>query len=141
MADWPTVEAVKRSLGVTSSEKNADIASAVKASIEQVAVDLGYQDITVSEDSGSGEDTSYVLTAGVFIHDADTGGEVSDPVEVVPTNSMSNAALILAVMVTKAPDAPYGIAAAFDLGAVRVASEHPTYTKMLTGQRVRFGVG
>ena len=139
MADWPTVEAVKQSLGVTTTAKDDVIASAVKAAIEQVAVDLGYQDITVSEDSGSG-DAGYVLTAGVFIHDADTGGEVSDPVEVVPTNSMSNAALILAVMVVKAPDAPYGIAAAFDLGAVRVASDHPTYTKMLTGQRVRFAV-
>ena len=139
MADWPTVEAVKQSLGVTTTAKDDVIASAVKAAIEQVAVDLGYQDITVSEDSGSG-DAGYVLTAGVFIHDADTGGEVSDPVEVVPTNSMSNAALILAVMVVKAPDAPYGIAAAFDLGAVRVASDHPTYTKMLTGQRVRFSV-
>jgi len=140
MAEWPTVEAVKQSLGVTATAKDAVIASAVKAAIEQVAVDLGYQDITVSEDSGSGTEVGYTLTAGVFIHDADTGGEVSDPVEVVPTNSMSNAALILAVMVVKAPDAPYGIAAAFDLGAVRVASDHPTYTKMLTGQRVRFAV-
>jgi len=140
MAEWPTVEAVKLSLGVTTDTRDDLIASAVKAAIEQVAVDLGYQDITVSEDSGSGSD-GYVLTAGVFVHDADTGGDVTDAVEVPPTNSMSNAALILAVMVTKAPDAPYGIAAAFDLGAVRVASEHPTYTKMLTGQRVRFSVG
>jgi len=140
MAEWPTVEAVKQSLGVTTPAKDDLIASAVKAAIEQVAVDLGYQDITVSEDSGSGEER-YVLTAGVFVHDADTGGDVTDPVEVPPTNSMSNAALILAVMVVKAPDAPYGIAAAFDLGAVRVASDHPTYTKMLTGQRVRFSVG
>lgn len=138
MAEWPTVEAVKLALGVTTDTKDDLIASALVAAIEQVAVDLGYQDIAVTEDSGSAAPLLYDLTAALY--DPETG-EAAEAAVIDPTASMSNAALILAVMVTKAPDAPYGIAAAFDLGAVRVAAEHPTYTKMLTGQRLRFGVG
>lgn len=138
MAEWPTVEAVKLSLGVDTDTRDDLIATALKAAIEQVAVDLGYQDISVTEDSGSGEQGLYVLTASV--HDP----EATEPVEateVIPTNSLNQAALILAVMAVKAPDMPYGIAAAFDLGAVQIASNHPTYIRMLTGQRLRFGVG
>jgi len=140
MAEWPTVEAVKKSLGVTASDRDSLIASALVAAIEQVAVDLGYQEISVEEDSESGP-TRYVLTASLDVHDP--YNDLPDPevVEIPPTNKLSNAALILAVMVVKAPDAPYGIAAVFDLGGVRVAAQHPTYQAMLTGQRLRFGVG
>ena len=140
MAEWPTVEDVKLSLGVTTTARDSLIATAIKAAIEQVAVDLGYNNISVDEDSDSGPGSvRYVLTGA--LPDPDPYAEPVEVAEIPPTNSLNQAALILSVMAIKAPDAPYGIAAAFDLGAVRVASEHPTYTKMLTGQRVRFSVG
>jgi hypothetical protein len=46
----------------------------------------------------------------------------------------------LAVMVSKAPDAPYGIAAVFDTGGLAVAAQHPTYNRLLTGHRRSFGI-
>jgi hypothetical protein len=52
-----------------------------------------------------------------------------------PSASQSQAAYELAVMVAKAPAAPYGVAAVFDAGALRVAAEHPTYLRLLAGQR------
>ena len=114
------------------------ISTAIKAAIEQVAVDLGYNNISIAEDSDSGAEGRYVLTAS--LPDPDSSEPV-EAVEVEPTNSLNQAALILSVMSIKAPDAPYGIAAAFDLGAVQVAANHPTYQRMLTGQRLRFGIG
>jgi hypothetical protein len=137
MADWPTVAEVKHALGVSTEAQDDLIAAALGAAIEQVAVDIGYRDIEVAQES---EPTGpYTLTAisGEWTTD---GWEAAEAAEVTPTYSQSQAALILCVMVVKAPEAPYGIAAAFDLGAVRVAAEHPTYTKMLTGHRQRFGV-
>jgi hypothetical protein len=44
-------------------------------------------------------------------------------------------------MSVKAPDAPYGIAAVFDTGGLRVAHEHPTYQRMLAGHRHSFSLG
>jgi Phage gp6-like head-tail connector protein len=60
----------------------------------------------------------------------DCGGAI-----VEPSSSQSMAALVLAVMVAKAPAAPYGVAAVFDLGALRVSKNHPTYLRLLVGQR------
>lgn len=134
---WPTVESVKQSLGATTSARDGLIGFAVAAAIEQVATDLGYRDILVEEDSESGNEGHYILTASVPNWETD---EWEDPAEIDPNHSLSAAALILAVMVLKAPEAPYGIAAAFDLGAVRVAADHPTYARLLTGSRQRFGV-
>lgn len=136
MADWPTVAEVKAVLGIDHATKDAMIAAALGAAIEQVAVDVGYIDIAVSQDSEP--EGPYTLTASLY--DATEPDESQPILEIVPSFSLAQAAMILTVMVVKAPEAPYGIAAAFDLGAVRVASEHPTYTKMLTGHRQRFGV-
>jgi len=52
-----------------------------------------------------------------------------------PSASQSQAALVLAVMVAKAPAAPYGVAAVFDTGALRVSAQHPTYLRLLVGNR------
>jgi hypothetical protein len=57
-----------------------------------------------------------------------------------PSASMAQASLVLAVMVMKAPDAPYGIAGVFDQSAVRIAADHPTYQRLLVGQRARFPI-
>jgi len=57
-----------------------------------------------------------------------------------PSASLSQAALVLAVMVMKAPDAPYGIAGVFDQSAVKIAADHPTYQRLIAGQRSRFPI-
>ena len=130
MAEWPTVAAVRSSLGA-STGKDDVIAAATAAAIEQVATDIGYEDIDVNLDSG----TDLFDATGTF--DTDDSGSYES---IIPNNSLSQAALILAVMAVKAPDAPYGVAAVFDLGGMRVAAQHPTYLRMLTGSRQRFGV-
>ncbi len=134
---WPTVESVKQSLGTTVASRDGLIGSAIAAAIEQVATDLGYRDISVEEESESGFEGSFVLMASVPNWETE---EWEDVAEIDPNYSQSNAAGLLAVMVLKAPEMPYGVVAAFDLGAVRVAADHPTYQRLLTGSRQRFGV-
>lgn len=129
MADWPTVAAVKSALGVDSDTSDEAIAAALAASIEQVGFDLGYQEVTVELESG---EETYLLTGTL---DPDV-----DATEVIPNASISQAALILAVMTMKAPDAPFGVAAVFDTGGLRVAAQHPTYQRMLVGNRQAFGL-
>ena len=131
MAAWPTVSVVKAALGVTTASKDAVIADAVGAAIEQVAVDCGYHTITVATPADVP-----ALTASIEL-DAD---DLPVVLPITPTYSMAQAALILAVMSVKAPDAPYGVAAVFDLGGLRVAAEHPTYQRMLRGHRLAFGI-
>ena len=132
MAEWPTLTELKQSLGVTQSAQDSLLSSALAASVEQVAVDLGYTGITVTVTAGVPE----LLAIAPWSEESDP-----EPEEVVPSHKLSHAALILAVMVVKAPAQPYGIVAAFDAGAVKVAAEHPTYTVMLTGERLAFGFG
>ena len=129
MAEWPTVAAVKVSLGVDADTRDELIAAALAASIEQVGYDLGYSEVEVIEESDEGFTLMGTLDTDV------------DAVEIVPNNSISQAALILSVMAVKAPDAPFGIAAVFDTGGLRVAAQHPTYQRMLTGNRQSFGIG
>ena len=131
MAAWPTVAAIKQVLGVTTADRDSLIADAVGAAIEQVAVDCGYHTIAVAT-----PEATPVLTGALELDEDD------EPIvlTVTPTYSLSKAAEILAVMAVKAPDAPHGIAAVFDLGGLRVAAEHPTYLRMLRGHRQAFGV-
>lgn len=136
MAEWPTVGEVKLVLGIDSDARDGVISSAVGAAIEQVLVDVGYYDISVTQES---EPTGPFTATGVLFT-ADTD-DLQPVFEVVPSHSLNQAALILSVMAVKAPDAPYGVAAVFDLGGLQVASQHPTYTRMLTGHRLRFGIG
>ena len=125
MADWPTVDQLKLQLGVTTAERDDLISLGLAAAIQQVCVDLGYTDVAVA----LGDPPSAI---GTFEdEDADT---------IVPAHSVSHAALILAVMAVKAPDAPFGVAAVFDTGGLRVAAQHPTYLRMLVGQRRSFGI-
>lgn len=57
-----------------------------------------------------------------------------------PTDSLAAAALLLAVRVTKAPDAPFGVAAVFDSGGLYKAVSDPDYRRLLKGARSSFGV-
>ena len=113
MADWPTLEQLKLALNVNTTARDSLLTPALAAAIDQVKTD----------------------TAG----DPETFDDASEGLTV--TDSLSQAALLLAVMVTKAPDAPYGVAAVFDTGGIKVASTHPIYEKLLTGSRHSFGVG
>src|SRR5688500_3749050 len=128
MATWPTVAAVQSALGTTEHEDA--ITAATAAAIEQVAHDVGYRIVSVDEESG--DPGTFVLTAARTEDDT--------PEEIEPSWSLRQAALILAVMSTKAPDAPFGVAAVFDTGGLRVAAQHPTYLRMLVGQRLSYGL-
>lgn len=110
---WPVLAELKLQLGVTSSVKDDLLERALAAAIEQVKVDcLG----------------SRAIAAGEDILDADVSA------------SQEQAAMLLAVMATKAPDAPYGVATVFDTGALYVARQHPGYQRLLVGQRSSFGI-
>ena len=108
---WPTLVQLKGQLGVDNTSQDLTLQTALDAAIEQVKSDTSDPD-EWDEDFPDG-----------------------------PTASLSLAALILAVAGAKAPDAPHGIAAVFDLGALKVAAEHPTYLKMLSGHRHTFPLG
>jgi hypothetical protein len=109
---WPSLAELKQALGVTSDDSDSLLERALAAAIMQVKKDV----------SGS--------VADFEMEDFPLG----------PTPDLEQAALILAVMATKAPDAPYGVAAVFDVGGMRVAAEHPTYLSMLAGSRHDFGL-
>lgn len=110
--EWPTVEQLKRRLGITSSSSglDEDVGLALDAAIEQVILDTG------------------------FDPDVDSG-------ELEVTASLAQAALLLAVSCYKAPDAPHGVAGIFDMGGIYVARQNPHYERLLVGQRVRFPIG
>lgn len=99
-------------------------------SIDEVKSELG---VTTS---GSDSVLERALEAAIEQVVLDCGGGAIAS----PTASQAQAALILAVAAAKAPAAPYGVAAVFDLGALRVAATHPTYTRLLVGQRTRWPI-
>lgn len=108
---WPDLEELKLQLGVTSSVKDDLLTRALAASILQVKIDcIG------SAALADGDDIT------------------------TPSDSQAQAALLLAVMTTKAPDAPYGVATVFDTGAIARVQQHPNYQRLLVGQRTRFAV-
>lgn len=118
MADWPTVDELKAALGVTvaSPAQGALLDRALAAAIEQVELDvMGGDQVDVDER---------------FV---DTMGE--------PSASLAQAALLLAVATSKAPDAPFGIAGVFEVGAMYVARSNPNYQRLLVGSRQSFGIG
>lgn len=110
--DWPTVDELKRRLGIRTSDSglDTDAGNALDAAIEQVILDTGWD---VDEDSG----------------------------ELEVTASLHEAALLLAVATYKAPEAPFGVAAVFDMGGIYVARQNPNYQRLLVGQRLRFPIG
>jgi hypothetical protein len=90
----------------------------------------------ISPDTGTrDEDLQLALDAAIEQTQLDCGTST-----LTPSASMAQAALVLAVMAMKAPDAPFGIAGVFDVSAVKVAADHPTYQRLLAGQRQRFPI-
>lgn len=112
MADWPTLDQLKLVLNVNTDARDSVLTPALAAAIDQIKI----------------------LCAGTpaAFDDASEGLEVTD--------ALSMAALTVAVMVTKAPDAPYGVAAVFDTGGLTVAAQHPTVQMLLTGEQHAFGI-
>jgi hypothetical protein len=131
VAAWPTLAELKVTLGVTTTNRDVTLTRALAAAIEQVGVDVGYSDVTVTD-----ADTVPVLE-GWLDRDESENPEV---VEVVPNESLAQAALLLAVTAMKAPDAPFGVAAVFDTGGIYVARQNPNYSRLLKGSRLRFGI-
>lgn len=96
--------------------------------VEEVLVALGAPSTTPS--------TTALETAAAAAADRvrlDTGYVDPDPLEVPAM--LWEAALLLAVVTMKAPEAPFGIAAVFDAGALHVARRHPAYGGMIKGHR------
>jgi hypothetical protein len=78
------------------------------------------------------------IDAAIEIIEADTG-QVFGSGD-APSAKLSQAALLLAVSGFKAPDAPFGVAAIFDVGGLYVARSNPNSVRLIKGERVRFGI-
>ena len=111
MADWPDLDMLKQQLAVDNTSQDGMLQLALDAAIEQVKQDV----------SGDAEG-------------------FTEDFEDVPSASLAMAALVLAVGAAKAPDAPYGIAAVFDMGALKVEADHPSYRRLLAGHYHDFGL-
>jgi hypothetical protein len=112
---WPTLEELKSELGITQTlppEREVILERALAAAQDQVKIDV----------AGRANATEYW----------------EDEVDLTP--SLEAAALLLAVKITKAPSAPFGVAAVFDAGGLYVAARDPQYRRLLKGHRVAFGV-
>ena len=117
---WPTIEDVKRRVGITRSDADVD---------SDVTRALGAAILTVEEDCAAWLDGSFPAADAV------------DPLEPrEPDAKLESAALLLAVSTYKAPDAPHGVAGVFDVSAIRVAREHPNYQELIRGRRSDFGI-
>lgn len=130
MADWPDLAMLKQALGVDNSSKDDLLQQALGAAIEAVVIDCGGAPVGVTFASG---------VPTVALVDASPDDE-SVPVEIDVDDSLAAAALLLAVSVHKAPDAPFGVASTFDSGGIYVARHNPNYTRLLKGHRLRFGI-
>jgi hypothetical protein len=134
MADWPDLAMFKQALGGSiPSTKDDLLEQALGAAIESVVTDCGGDPVEVA--FGSPPDG----TPTVSLVDA-SPAEDYVPIEIPVTDSLAAAALLLAVSILKAPDAPFGVASTFDTGGIYVARHNPNYTRLLKGHRQRFGI-
>lgn len=127
MADWPTLGLLKQALGIDNSSKDTLLEQALAAAIEGVVGDCGGAPVEITFSSG---------TPTVAL--VDLSGE--EPIEIDVTAKRAQAALLLAVTVMKAPDAPFGVASTFDTGGIYVARRNPNYLALIKGGRQRFAV-
>ena len=129
MADWPTLAMLKQALGANTDAKDSLLQQALGAAIEGVVEDCGGDAVAVTFASG-------VPTVEL----AESPADDEEPVEITVNHRLASAALLLAVTVTKAPDAPFGVASTFDTGGIYVARHNPNYIRLLKGSRQRFGI-
>ena len=131
MADWPNLTMLKQALGVDRSDKDNLLQQALGAAIEGVVIDCGGDPVEVTFGSPPSDGVPVVELVDPSAEEA---------VEITVTTKLASAALLLAVTVMKAPDAPFGVASTFDTGGIYVARHNPNYEKLLKGNRVRFGI-
>lgn len=131
MADWPNLTMLKQELGTDRSDKDDILRQALAAAIEVVVEDCGGSKVDVT--FGSPPDDGEPIVELV-----DPSAE--EPIEITVNNKLAEAALLMAVMIHKAPDAPFGVASIFDSGGIYVARHNPNYTRLLKGNRQRFGI-
>lgn len=127
MADWPDLALLKQALAVDRDDKDTLLQQALASAIEGVVQDCGGDPVEVT--FSSGEPTVDLV---------DPSAE--EPVEIRVSSKLASAALLLAVSVMKAPDAPFGVATTFDTGGMYVARHNPNYIRLLKGNRMRFGI-
>jgi hypothetical protein len=89
-------------------------------------------------DQSHTQDVQDAIDAAIECIEADTGRTFGSGD--APSVRLSQAALLLAVAGFKAPDAPFGVAAVFDMGGIYVARSNPNYVRLIKGERVRFGL-
>ena len=130
MADWPNLAMLKQALGANTDAKDSLRQQALGAAIEGVVTDCGGDPVEVTFSAG---------TPTVALVDA-SPADGEEPIEITVNDSLASAALLLAVSVMKAPDAPFGVASTFDTGGIYVARHNPNYTRLLKGNRQRFGI-
>ena len=133
MADWPNLAMLKQALGIDTDAKDALLQQALGAAIEGVVDDCGGDRVEVTFDEEGVPSVAVESPADSPAYDDET-------VEIGVTHKLASAALLLAVSVMKAPDAPFGVASTFDTGGIYVARQNPNYIRLLKGSRVRFGV-
>lgn len=133
MADWPSLALLKQALGIDTDAKDALLQQALGAAIEGVVDDCGGDAVVVTFDENGVPTVDLESPADSPAYDDET-------VEIGVTYKLASAALLLAVTVMKAPDAPFGVASVFDSGGIYVARQNPNYQKLLKGNRQRFGV-
>lgn len=133
MADWPNLALLKQALGIDTDAKDALLQQALGAAIEGVVADCGGDPVDITFTSGV---PSVVLAESP----AESPADDDEFIEITPNYGLASAALLLAVTVMKAPDAPFGVASVFDSGGIYVARQNPNYQKLLKGNRQRFGV-
>ena len=128
MADWPNLAQLKKALQTDRTDRDDLLQLALGAAIEGVVDDCGGSKVAVTFDSSGVPSTALLDPAE------------EEPVEITVTDKLAAAALLLAVSVTKAPDAPFGVASTFDTGGIYVARHNPNYERLIYGHRQRFGV-
>ena len=132
MADWPDLAMLKQALDVGDNDsKDNLLQQALGAAIEGVVTDCGGAAVEVSFADG---------VPTVELVDGSPAEDEDEPIEITVNHSLASAALLLAVSVMKAPDAPFGVASTFDTGGIYVARRNPNYQRLLKGNRQRFGI-
>ena len=127
MASWPDLTALKQTLGADRSDKDDLLEQSLGAAIEGVVADCGGSAVSVSFTSGSPTVDLVDLSA-------------EEPVEIAVDDRLAAAALLRAIIIYKAPDAPFGVASTFDSGGIYVARYMPRYYELLKGHRQRFAL-
>lgn len=91
-------------------------------------------------DAESNADVQLALDTAIETVQQDAAAWLESEAE-TPDARLASAALLLAVVSYKSPDAPHGVAGIFDTAAIAVRHEHPAYQELLRGHRVDFGIG